>query len=116
MRALPRRVSHLEKITERFRSRPFTVLAINTHPKENFKVKGFIAGNGYQFHALETPTDDWAEKHYKVVGTPSNFLIDETGKIVAEPRLYDQETEDRLGQLITELLAKNGAAPGKSGS
>lgn len=108
---------HLEKIVERFHDQPFTVLAINTHPQEGFKVKDFLEGNGYRFRALQTPTEDWAEKNYKVVGTPSNFLLDERGRIVAEPRLYDHETEERLGQLIIELLKKtDGAAPAKAGS
>jgi thiol-disulfide isomerase/thioredoxin len=106
---------YLEKIVEKFHGKPFVVLALNTHPKEADKVQEFMKGNGYHFLPLQTPFDDWSKDHYKVIGTPTNFLLNASGKIVAEPRVYDAQTAGRLTRLIGELIARTeNSAAGKS--
>ncbi|MGH9456404.1 MAG: redoxin domain-containing protein [Thermoanaerobaculia bacterium] len=97
---------HLQRIVERFSDRGLTVLALNTHPKEADKVKSFLANNGYDFRALQTPTEEWSEETYGVRGTPANFLLDREGRVVAQPRLYNAETEQRLTLLIEALLER----------
>ncbi len=97
---------HLEKIVEQFQGKPFIVLALNTHPQEADKVKPFMEGNHYGFHALQTPTERWAEENYGVIGTPSNFLINGNGVIVDRPSVYNEATRLRLIAEISSLLAK----------
>jgi thiol-disulfide isomerase/thioredoxin len=95
---------HLQKIVEQFRGKPFAVLALNTHPQEADKVRSFMEGNRYPFRALQTPTEDWAEKNYAVIGTPANFLLDQQGHVIAKPMVYDDETAGRLVTQIRQLL------------
>lgn len=100
---------HLQRIVEQFRGKPFTVLALNTHPQEADKVRSFMEGNRYPFRALQTPTEDWAEKNYAVIGTPANFLLDQQGRVIAKPVVYDDETAARLATQIRQLLEKRGS-------
>jgi peroxiredoxin/Tfp pilus assembly protein PilF len=97
---------HLQRIVERFKDRPFKVLALNTHPREADKVKPFLQKNNYDFVALQTPGEQWTKDTYGVIGTPANFLIDAEGRVVAQPRLHDLETETRLSLLIEQLLKR----------
>ncbi|HKI86871.1 MAG TPA: redoxin domain-containing protein [Thermoanaerobaculia bacterium] len=104
---------HLERVVEHFSGKPFVVLSLNTHPKEAYKVAGFMHRNDYHFTALQTPGEEWCKKNYGVIGTPSNFLLDGEGRIVAEPRLYDTRLETQLEQQIGELLARMNSGDGR---
>lgn len=97
---------YLQNIVQRFSGQPFKVLALNTHPREADKVKPFLEKNGYEFLALQTPGEEWSKQTYGVIGTPANFLIDQQGRVVAQPRLHNTETEERLSMLIEQLLKR----------
>lgn len=99
---------YLQNIVQRFSGKPFKVLTLNTHPREADKVKPFMEKNDYGFVALQTSGEEWCEENYGVRGTPANFLIDQQGRVMAQPRLHSSETEERLTMLIEQLLNRGG--------
>jgi thiol-disulfide isomerase/thioredoxin len=94
---------YLQKVLDKYKDRGLQVLALNVYPEQDEFVVPFMKSNGYGFRPLRT-TADWAKQNYQVVGEPTNFLIDQEGRVVFKPRLYDQKTQRSLELAIEELL------------
>jgi Tfp pilus assembly protein PilF/thiol-disulfide isomerase/thioredoxin len=95
--------SLLQRTLEKYSGR-FVVVAVNVDAGRDALVAPFISNNRYGFVALDSPRDWASASRYKVIGTPSNFLIDQRGRIVFTPRVYNSETERRLQLEIEALL------------
>ena len=98
---------YLQKVVERFKGRPFQVLALNGHPVEDPFVLPFMDGNRYDFFPLHATED--VVKAYGVRGYPANFLVDGAGRIMFTPRLHDDKTQAVLEAQIEELLNRPAA-------
>lgn len=70
---------------------------------EDALVAPFIRNNKYGFVPLKG-NRKWAESAYKVVATPTNFLLDKEGRVLFKPRAYDAVTERTLELEIEALL------------
>lgn len=79
------------------------ILAINVDTDEDSLVLPFIRNTKYGFIPLRG-NRDWARKVYKVVGTPTNLLLDGDGRIFFKPRAYDDDTERTLELEIQALI------------
>lgn len=95
---------HLAPQLAPFADRPFDVVAINTIAAEDDLVEPFMSGNGYPFVA--TLCDEAVTEAYGVRGTPSNFLVDHEGRIVAQPRIHSRATAAAVALLIEETVAR----------
>ena len=92
----------IENLYQRFKKKEFVVLAVNIGESVN-KVKDYMAEHGLTFPAL-LDSDSSVTHLYRVRGTPTRFLIDREGKLVAGsigPR--DWATQE-VRTLITTLL------------
>lgn len=95
----------MQRVLDKYKDKGFVVLAVNIHPPEDDFVLPFLANNHYDFIPLKSPDKDWAEKVYKIRGTPTNFLIAKDGRVIFKPRIYDKDTERVLELQLDALLA-----------
>jgi hypothetical protein len=90
-------------VLDKYASRGLVILSINVETDEDSLVLPFLRNNKYGFIPLKG-NRDWAKNVYKVVGTPTNFLLDGQGRVIFKPRPYDAETERTLELEIEALL------------
>lgn len=98
---------HFEKVLKKFEGKELAYLAINGLPEQDEYVLPFVKGTKYSFTPLRTK-EGWAEEVYKVRGYPSNFLIDQEGRIVfSNFMIHDEPNERMLELMISALLARS---------
>ncbi|MBO9635002.1 MAG: redoxin domain-containing protein [Chitinophagaceae bacterium] len=98
---------HFEKVLKKFEGKEIAYIAINGIPEQDEYVLPFVKGTKYTFTPLRTK-EGWAEEAYKVRGYPSNFLIDQEGKIVfSNFMIHDEPNERMLELMISALLARS---------
>jgi hypothetical protein len=95
----------LQRVLEKYRGRGFVILAVNTEPEQDELVVPFIRNSKYGFVPARSGVD-WKKSSYKVVGTPSNFLIDAQGRILFKPRVHNEVTERTLELEIEALVGR----------
>ena len=71
----------IEKLYQRFKKKEFVVLGVNIGESAN-EVKDYMERHGLTFPAL-LDRDSSVTRLYRVRGTPTRFLIDREGKLVA---------------------------------
>jgi hypothetical protein len=81
------------------------VLSVNLEPTQRQAALPLLAAMRVGFVPLESDWA-WAETHYGVQGTPSNALIDGTGRIVFKPDVHDTASRIVLERQVEELLAR----------
>ena len=79
------------------------MLAINLEPAQREGVLPLMTAMGVRFVSLESDWA-WAEKHYQVLGTPENALLDAEGRIVFKPDVHDAATRMALERQVEALL------------
>lgn len=87
----------------KYEGRGFAVLAINLEPAQRQEVLPLLAAMGITFVPLESDWD-WAEKTYRVNGTPATALIDRQGRIMFRPDVHDAATRMALERQVEALL------------
>lgn len=97
---------HFQHVIDKFKGQPVAYVGINVAPSQDPYVLPFMKGTGYSFVPLRG-NSDWAWKHYKVRGEPTNFLIDQNGQIIFSNFRIDGNNEQTLELMIKELLAKS---------
>jgi hypothetical protein len=86
------------------------VLAINLEPTQRESAASLLETMRVGFVPLDSDWE-WAEKVYKVDGTPSNALVDQQGRLVFRPNVHDTASRMVLERQVEALL--NRAAPGR---
>jgi len=95
---------HFENVLRGFRGQPVNYVAINVEADQDVYVKPFVHGTRYTFTPLKEDGKQ-QEQDYHVRGEPTNFLIDQTGRIVySNFRADDPEGERGLQLMIQSLL------------
>ncbi len=101
---------HFEKVLKKFRGKSVSYVGINVLPEQDAYVKPFMKGTRYSFTPLRADSK-FAETVYHVRGEPTNFLIDQNGRIVySNFRASDPATERELQLMIQSLLDHDTAA------
>jgi hypothetical protein len=82
------------------------VIAVNVVVEQDDLVQPFLAEHRYTFTAYKVNDD--IRKAYEVRGAPMEFLIDPKGGAVMMLRLSSEDREQRLGEIIEQLLKESG--------
>jgi len=102
---------HLQKLHDRFKDKDFVIIAVFSDREGAKVVKPFIKKAGYTFtnnsgtynSALLDPTDR-VSSMYRVTGTPTTYLIDKNGKMIAVALGYRDWSQKEAIDLIENLI------------
>jgi thiol-disulfide isomerase/thioredoxin/Tfp pilus assembly protein PilF len=101
---------HFENVLRAFRGKKLAYVGINVTPSQDPYVVPFMHATRYSFIPLRG-SDRFAHDAYGVRGEPTNFLIDQQGKIVYQGfRASDPRSEHNLRLMIESLLDRAKAA------
>jgi len=104
---------HFQKVLSKFKGKDIVYIGINVSAEQNEYVVPFMKSSGYSFTPLHE-NGDRQEKSYKVRGEPTNFLIDQEGRIVfSDFMIQDLKAEQMLELMISSMLANNPGQPGR---
>jgi hypothetical protein len=95
---------HIEKLVDKYSSKGFVVLTLNTIPSADATGKLMMAKKGYKFTHLTTPDNNWATKNYQFEGAPTTVLLDANGKVILRHLGYSLEGIRAMDQAIAHLL------------
>lgn len=98
---------HFEHVLKKFENKDLAYLGINVAPEQDDYVLPFMRGTKFSFVPLRG-NGKWAEQVYHVRGEPTNFLIDQDGKIVYSDFMINAGNERMLELMISSLLTKKG--------
>jgi len=99
---------HFQTVLSKFKGQDISYVGINVVPGQDPYVVPFMKSSGYGFTPLRD-NDGWSQKAYKVRGEPTNFLIDQTGRIIFSGFMIQNEKAQRMLELmIGSLLAQKG--------
>ncbi|WP_419803618.1 TlpA disulfide reductase family protein [Mucilaginibacter sp.] len=99
-----REFPHFESVLKKFNGNDVAYLGLNVEPSQDAAVLPIIKENGYTF----TPLHDSEERikgNLGTIGQPTNYLIDQKGRIVFANFRINQENEKTLELMIKEILA-----------
>ncbi|MEX8546933.1 MAG: redoxin domain-containing protein [Mucilaginibacter sp.] len=95
---------HFESVLKKFSKNDIAYLGLNLEPSQDQAVPAFLKETGYTFMALhDNPGRD--KGNLAAPGAPSNYLIDQKGRIVFSGFRIDAENEKMLERMIKETLA-----------
>lgn len=95
---------HFESVMKKMASREVAYLGLNVFPSQNEYVLPFLKQSGYSF----TPLRDDLKRGKGTLdaqGFPTNYLLDQKGRIVFSNFRIDAENEKTLERMIRETLA-----------
>ena len=95
---------YFENVLKKFNRQDVAYLGLNVEPSQDAAVLPIIKENGYTF----TPLHDSEERikgNLGTIGQPTNYLIDQKGRIVFANFRINQENEKTLELMIKEILA-----------
>ncbi len=93
----------MQRVTEKYAGK-LEVVAVNVVTEQDEDVLSFLAAHHYTFTAYRI--NDQIRKAYGVRGAPMEFLIDTKGGAVLQLRLSSEEREQRLGEIIEQLVSE----------
>lgn len=95
---------HFERVLKNFKGQAVSYVAVNIAPEQDEYVIPFVKTSGYSFTVLK---DREADRHnLPVRGAPSNFLIDQNGRIIfSDFMIQNHEAELMLQDMIQLLLS-----------
>lgn len=97
---------HFESVMKKMNSSQVAYLGLNVFPSQNEYVLPFLKQSGYSF----TPLRDDLKRGKGTLdaqGYPTNYLLDQKGRIVFSNFRIDAENEKTLERMIRETLAVN---------
>lgn len=97
---------HFEKVMKNFGRQQVAYLGVNSFPGQDKNVLSVVEKEKISFTPLHG-THEVAEKLYKFYGYPSNFLIDQQGRIIFSNFYIGDDNEDTLELMINEILNKD---------
>jgi thiol-disulfide isomerase/thioredoxin/Tfp pilus assembly protein PilF len=95
---------NFEHVMARFRGRDVAYVGVNTEPDQDDYVLPFLAGTKYSFTPLRGDDAITKPDAFNVRGCPTNFLIDQAGRIVYRNFRIDDGNEILLQRMIESLL------------
>ncbi len=95
----------IEKLHQRYKGKPFEVLAIDIQEKKDTVLRS-VRREGISFTNLLDTTGE-VSALYGVQSTPVKFLIDADGNMIGTALGYKDWDNDKMNSLI-ELLLKTG--------
>lgn len=96
----------IQKVLDKIGHDKFVILAINVHPDEDRFVLPYFKGNRFDFVPLRSDLK-FAEKEWNARGFPTNYLIDQQGRIAFKLGITrGDEEEQKLELRIRMLLAR----------
>ena len=87
---------------EKFKDRPFTILAVNAWNEEPEAIRHFAGENKLAYPMLlkgQAAADAWG-----VSGVPDNFLVDRSGDVVHKHVTINEKTMAKIEAKIRKLL------------
>lgn len=95
---------YFESVIKKFDTTKVAYLGSNLQPMQDKFVLPFLKQTGYSFTPLR---DDWKREkgNLKAFGAPTNYLIDQKGRIVFSNFRIDASNEKTLELMIKETLA-----------
>ncbi len=95
---------HFESVIKKFDGTKVAYLGLNLQPIQDKFVLPFLIETGYSFTPLH---DDWKRDkgNLAAFGAPTNYLIDQKGRIIFSGFSIDKENEKTLELMIKETLA-----------
>jgi thiol-disulfide isomerase/thioredoxin len=96
---------HFQNVVDKFDTNRLAYLGINVLPDQDEYVLPFMKNTKFSFTPLRG-TSDWAQKTYHVRGEPTNFLIDQDGKIIYSDFMINANNERMLELMIYSILNK----------
>ncbi|HRR48507.1 MAG TPA: redoxin family protein [Bacteroidales bacterium] len=93
---------HFENVIRKYSKDKVEYLAINIAPEQDEYVVPFVKSSGYSFIPLKDEPDK--RGNLTAVGAPTNYLIDQNGRIVFKNFRIDADNERMLELMINELL------------
>lgn len=94
---------HFENVLKKFDRQQVVYLAVNGYPMQDNAVLPFMKQTGFSFIPLHGRSEI-IEKLYNFAGYPANFLIDQEGRIIYSHFMIDDDNEDQLTLMISEIL------------
>ncbi|MVN23370.1 TlpA disulfide reductase family protein [Mucilaginibacter arboris] len=95
---------HFESVLKNFNKDKVAYLGLNLFPSQNEFVLPFLKETGYTFTPLQDDQGK-AKGNLEASGAPTNYLIDQKGRIVFSGFKIDAENEKTLELMIRETLA-----------
>lgn len=95
---------HFESVLKKFSKNEIVYIGLNLEPLQDSAVLPFLRESGYSFIPLH---DNWARNkgNLPAPGAPTNYLIDQKGRIIFSGFMISKETEKTLELMIKETLA-----------
>lgn len=95
--------SHFENVIMKINNKSLIYLGLDLEPLQNRQVLPMMQTNGYTFIPLH---DSWARPKGTLAApfAPTNYLIDQSGRIVFSGFNIDETNEATLALMISELL------------
>ena len=97
---------HFQNVVKKFYKNQLIYLGINVLPDQDAYVLPFMKNTKFSFTPLRG-NSEWAEETYHVRGEPTNFLIDQNGKIIYSNFMINANNERMLELMISSMLAHN---------
>ncbi len=94
---------YFESVVRKFPDKELAYIAINLYPREDAYVIPFMKSTGYSFTSLrDDPNRD--KGSLSAQGAPTNYLIDQKGRIIFSKFHIGERNERTLELMISELL------------
>jgi thiol-disulfide isomerase/thioredoxin len=92
-----------EKIIRKFNRNNVAYLGLNVEPSQDDYVAPFLKSSGFSFIPLR---DNWNRQkgNLEAPGAPTNYLIDQDGRIIFSNFRINEENENTLEIMINDLL------------
>jgi thiol-disulfide isomerase/thioredoxin len=95
---------HFEDVVKQYKNRPLEYVGINIVSSQNEYVLPFMKSSGYSFTPLEDFKDRVKGNLDNRGAAPTNFLIDQNGRIIFSNFRTAEDNEDELKLMIDLLL------------
>ncbi|SDK95350.1 Thiol-disulfide oxidoreductase resA [Sphingobacterium mizutaii] len=93
---------HFENAIKGVDREKFQYLGINIYREQDNLIKPFLDNTGFSFTPLGASKE--IKKDYQIVAAPTNFIIDQEGRIVYSDFTVDAENEQMLTLMIESLM------------
>jgi hypothetical protein len=93
----------------------FVLLTVNFVPDQDYAAPALLQRANCTFTALRVPDRQWAFQNYGVLAGPTNFLLDQGGRIVYSPYVHSNSDRETVESVIDALLARSAAQPPRGG-
>jgi thiol-disulfide isomerase/thioredoxin len=101
---------YLQNILDKYGPKGFVILSINVHPAEDQFVLPYLHNRKWGFIPVKAD-EEFASKKYQARGFPTNFLLDQQGRIIYKPGVIRGMDAQRSMEIQIETLLTHGAAP-----